>query len=72
MCASWRIGRDDARDEVTVTMLLRDEIAISQDGAEIVVSSGQLSELADKLYFLDQAFRADARDVVEALCSPAK
>ncbi|WP_263248567.1 hypothetical protein [Saccharopolyspora rosea] len=55
-----------------MTMLLRDEIAISQDGAEIVVSSGQLSELADKLYFLDQAFRADARDVVEALCSPAK
>ena len=72
MCVSWRIARDDSHDEVTVTMLVRDEVAISQHGAEIVVSSGQLSELADKLYFLDQAFRADARDVVEALCSPGK
>ncbi|MDA3650183.1 hypothetical protein LZ318_40120 [Saccharopolyspora indica] len=52
-----------------MTMLIRDEVAIRQGDAEIVTSRAQLSELADKLYFLDLAFRSDARDVVEALCS---
>ncbi|WP_165939942.1 hypothetical protein [Saccharopolyspora aridisoli] len=51
-----------------VTLLVRDEISIAQDGVEVVVARSQLTDVADKLYFLDQAFRAEARDVVEALC----
>ncbi|KAA5831891.1 hypothetical protein F1721_18890 [Saccharopolyspora hirsuta] len=68
MCARWNIPADDRRDEVVVTMLIRDEVSIRQGGAEVVVSRAQLTDLADKLYFLDLAFRSDARDVVEALC----
>ena len=45
-----------------------DEISIAQEGVEVVVARSQLTDVADKLYFLDQAFRAEARDVVEALC----
>ncbi|MGW3472395.1 hypothetical protein ACWDKQ_28890 [Saccharopolyspora sp. NPDC000995] len=69
MCASWNIPADDRRAEVIVRMLVRDEVSISQNGVEVVVARRQLTDLADKLYFLDQAFTADARDVVEALCS---
>ncbi|MGI8307275.1 hypothetical protein [Saccharopolyspora hattusasensis] len=69
MCASWNIPADDRRAEVIVRMLVRDEVSITQDGVEVVVARRQLTDLADKLYFLDQAFTADARDVVEALCS---
>ncbi|MER7014141.1 hypothetical protein ABT324_22195 [Saccharopolyspora sp. NPDC000359] len=68
MCARWNIPADGRRDEVVVTMLIRDEVAIKQGDAEIVASRAQLTDLADKLYFLDLAFRSDARDVVEALC----
>ncbi|PKW19059.1 hypothetical protein [Saccharopolyspora spinosa] len=68
MCASWNIPADERRAEVIVRMLVRDEVWISQDGVEVVVARRQLTDLADKLYFLDQAFTADARDVVEALC----
>ncbi|GAA4618387.1 hypothetical protein [Saccharopolyspora hordei] len=68
MCARWHIPADDRQDEVVVTMLVRDEVALRQGGAEVVVGRTQLSDLADKLYFLDLAFRADVRDVVEALC----
>lgn len=69
MSARWQIPADERRDELVVTMLIRDEVAIRQGDAEIVTSRAQLSDLADKLYFLDLAFRSDARDVVEALCS---
>ncbi|MEV4729022.1 hypothetical protein [Saccharopolyspora sp. NPDC049426] len=68
MCASWRIPACEHRGEVVVTLLVRDEISIAQDGVEVVVARSQLTDVADKLYFLDQAFRAEARDVVEALC----
>ena len=68
MCASWTIPPGDQCTEIEVSLLVRDAIAVRQDGAEVVIARGQLSELADKLYFLDQAFRSDARDVVEALC----
>lgn len=68
MCASWSIPEGDRRAAIAVTLLMRDEIRIEQGGAEVVLARGQLSELADKLYFLDEAFRSDARDVVEALC----
>ncbi|MDA3630214.1 hypothetical protein [Saccharopolyspora oryzae] len=68
MCARWRIPADERREEVVIAMLVRDEVAIRQGGTEVVVSRAQLTELADKLYFLDLAFNADARDVVEALC----
>ncbi len=49
-------------------MLVRDEVSIAQDGVEVVVARRQLTDLSNKVYFLDQAFNADARDVVEALC----
>lgn len=68
MCASWRIPACERHGEVVVTLLVRDEISIAQEGVEVVVARSQLTDVADKLYFLDQAFRAEARDVVEALC----
>ncbi|MCI2423921.1 hypothetical protein MOQ72_41630 [Saccharopolyspora sp. K220] len=68
MCVSWHIPAEGRRGEVVVKMLVRDEISICRDDVEIVVSRKQLTALSDKLYFLDQAFHADARDVVEALC----
>lgn len=68
MCASWRIPACERRGEVVVTLMVRDEISIAQDDVEVVVARSQLTDVADKLYFLDQAFRAEARDVVEALC----
>ncbi len=68
MCASWRIPACEHHGEVVVTLLVRDEISIAQDGVEVVVARSRLTDVADKLYFLDQAFRAEARDVVEALC----
>lgn len=67
MCARWRIPACERRGEVVVTLLVRDEVSIAQDGVEVVVDRSQLTDVADKLYFLDQAFRAEARDVVEAL-----
>lgn len=68
MCASWRIPACERHGEVVVTLLVRDEISVAQEGVEVVVARSQLTDVADKLYFLDQAFRAEARDVVEALC----
>ncbi|GAB3674197.1 hypothetical protein [Saccharopolyspora tripterygii] len=68
MCASWRIAACERRGEVVVTLMVRDEISLAQEGVEVVVARSQLTDVADKLYFLDQAFRAEARDVVEALC----
>ncbi|WP_344129891.1 hypothetical protein [Saccharopolyspora halophila] len=68
MCASWSIPEDDRHGKIVVSLLVRDEIRVAQGGAEVVIARSQLSELADKLYFLDEAFRSDARDVVEALC----
>ncbi|MGW1676320.1 hypothetical protein [Saccharopolyspora sp. NPDC002376] len=68
MCARWHIPGDERRDEVVVALLVRDEVAIRQGDTGVVVSRAQLTDLADKLYFLDLAFNADARDVVEALC----
>ncbi|GAA0515323.1 hypothetical protein GCM10011581_49140 [Saccharopolyspora subtropica] len=68
MCARWHIPATDQRDELVVTMLLCDEVSITQGDNHVIVAKKQLTKLADKLYFLDQAFRVDARDVVEALC----
>lgn len=68
MCASWTIPSTEQRSDIVVALLVRDEISIAQDDAVVIVARRQLSELADKLYFLDQAFRSDARDVVEGLC----
>ncbi|MGP4020025.1 hypothetical protein [Saccharopolyspora sp. 5N708] len=69
MCASWHIPAEGRRGDLVVRLLVRDEVSIGRGDVEIVVSRKQLTTLSDKLYFLDQAFQADARDVVEALCA---
>lgn len=65
---TWEIPATARTGGITIALGCR-SIAITQGDVEIKAMKEQLGELADKLYFLDMAFQADAETIVEALCT---
>lgn len=63
----WKIPADADHSEIVVEMASYNALAITQDGARIVVGSERLGALADKLYFLNEVYTADVQDAVEHL-----
>jgi hypothetical protein len=67
MCASWTIAADSDHDQVVVDMRNACAIVVAQGDARIVVSPKQLDDLSEKLYFLNEIFRASVEDALESL-----
>lgn len=55
MCASGRIPACERHGEVVVTLLVRDEISIAQEGAEVVVARNQLTDVAERVEYVRPA-----------------
>jgi hypothetical protein len=73
MCAKWTIDadlepeREEYGGEIDLEMLHPWAVAVTQGEARIVVTPKQLNALTDKLYCLNEIYRADVQEAVEAL-----
>jgi hypothetical protein len=76
VCAKWTIDADVDSDysefkgvceEIGLEMLHPWAVAVTQGEARIVVTPKQLSALTDKLYCLNEIYRADVQEAVECL-----
>ncbi len=63
----WKIPADADHGEIVVEMASYNALAITQEDARIVVGAERLGALADKLYFLNEVYKADVQDAVEHL-----
>lgn len=67
--ATWQTPADAPAPAITIELHPR-RITLTQGETELVITQEQLSDVADKLYFLDLTFQNDAETIVDVLCSP--
>ncbi|MCX2732383.1 hypothetical protein OOZ19_19260 [Saccharopolyspora sp. NFXS83] len=65
---TWEIPAAAKAGGITISLGCQ-SISVTQGDTEVKIMKEQLGEVADKLYFLDMAFQADAETIVEALCA---
>jgi hypothetical protein len=66
MC-SWTIAGEQGYEAIGIEMLHPTALAVTQGEAKLVISPKQLRGLADKLFFLNEIYRADLQEALECL-----
>ena len=66
LCVGWVVPACEKLSEVSMRMPTIHTLALTQEGSTIEISSRQLRVLVDKLYWLDELFRADLQESLSA------